>query len=49
MLRRLRIQPRESLAIEVGQSIPSEQVVAVMNRLNAVRGAPKRVRVDNGP
>jgi putative transposase len=40
---------RESLAIEVGQSITGEQVVTVMNRLRAVRGAPKRIRVDNGP
>ena len=40
---------RESLAIEVGQSITGEQVVTIMNRLSAVRGAPKRIRVDNGP
>ena len=40
---------RESLAIEVGQSITGEQVVAVMNRLSAARGAPRRIRVDNGP
>lgn len=40
---------RESLAIEVGQSITGEQVVAVMNRLTAVRGVPQRIRVDNGP
>jgi len=39
---------RESLAIEVGQSITGEQAVTVMNRLSAVRGAPKRIRVDNG-
>ena len=40
---------RESLAIEVGQGITGEQVVAVMNRITAVRGAPKSIRVDNGP
>lgn len=40
---------RGSLAIEVGQSITGEQVSEVMNRLSAVRGAPKRIRVDNGP
>jgi putative transposase len=40
---------RESLAIEVGQSITGEQVVAVMNRIVAARGAPKTIRVDNGP
>ena len=38
---------RESLAIEVGQSITGEQVVTIMNRLCAMRGAPKRIRVDN--
>jgi putative transposase len=32
---------RESLAIEVGQGITGEQVVAVMNRIATVRGAPK--------
>ena len=26
-----------------------EQVVAVMNRLSTVRGARRRIRVDNGP
>jgi putative transposase len=31
---------RESVAIEVGQGIRGEQVLAVMNRLAAVRGAP---------
>ena len=40
---------RESLAIEVGQGITGEQVVAVMNRIAATRGAPKSIRVDNGP
>jgi transposase InsO family protein len=40
---------RESLAIEVGQSITGEQVVAVMTRLAALRGVPQRIRVDNGP
>jgi putative transposase len=40
---------RESLAIEVGQRITGEQVVAVMNRFATTRGAPQRIRVDNGP
>jgi putative transposase len=40
---------RESLAIEVGQGITGEQVVAVMNRIATVRGAPKSIRVDDGP
>ncbi len=38
---------RESLAIEVGQGITGEQVVGVMNRIVAERGAPKTIRVDN--
>jgi len=38
---------RESLAIEVGESITGEQVVAVMNRIVAARGAPTTIRVDN--
>ena len=40
---------RESLAIEVGQSITGERVVMVLNQLRALRRAPKRIRVDNGP
>ena len=40
---------RESLAIEVGQSITGQQVVGVMNRIVAERGAPQTIRVDNGP
>jgi hypothetical protein len=39
---------RESFAIEVGQGITGEPVVAVMNRIAAMRGAPKSVRVDDG-
>lgn len=39
---------RESLAIEVGQRLRSEHVVAVLNRLTAQRGAPKRLFCDNG-
>jgi transposase InsO family protein len=38
---------RESPAIEVGQSITGEQVVAVMTRLAALRGVPQRIRVDS--
>jgi putative transposase len=40
---------RESLAIEVGQGITGEQVVGVMDRIVAERGAPQTIRVDNGP
>jgi len=39
---------RESLAIEVGQSLRADHVIAVCNRLSARRGAPVRVFVDNG-
>ena len=39
----------EALAIEVDQSIHGEQVVETMARLLMVRGAPRTIRVDNGP
>jgi len=37
------------LAIEVDQGIRGEQVVTVMRRLALMRGAPKAIKVDNGP
>jgi putative transposase len=40
---------REALAIEVDQGIRGEQVVETMTRLMIVRGAPRTIRVDNGP
>ena len=40
---------REALAIDVDQGIKGEQVVAAMARVASVRGAPKTIRVDNGP
>ncbi len=40
---------RESLAIEVGQSLKGEDVVRVLNRLKQERGAPKVLFCDNGP
>jgi putative transposase len=40
---------RESLAIAVDQGIKGEQVAAVLERIVAERGAPKSIRVDNGP
>jgi putative transposase len=40
---------RESLAIAVDQGIKGEQVVEVLDRILAERGAPKSIRVDNGP
>jgi len=40
---------REALAIEVDVSLPSERVVAVLEQLVAIHGAPRRIRCDNGP
>ncbi len=40
---------REALAIEVDSGIKGEQVVEAMSRITMVRGAPKSIRVDNGP
>ncbi len=40
---------REALAIDVDQGIKGEQVVAAVTRIASVRGAPKTIRVDNGP
>ena len=40
---------RESLAIEVGISFPSERVVRVLGQLEEEIGLPSVIRVDNGP
>ena len=40
---------KESLAIEVDFSLPSEWVVRVLNQLSEWRGYQKFLRVDNGP
>ena len=40
---------REALAIDVDQGIKGEQVVEAMARIAMTRGAPKTIRVDNGP
>lgn len=40
---------RESLAIEIDSSIPSERVIRVLDRIAAYRGYPKKIRQDNGP
>lgn len=40
---------RESLAIESGRSFRSERVCAVLERLMNQRGAPRALRMDNGP
>lgn len=39
---------RESLAIEVGQSLKGEDVVAALNRISLTRGLPLTIKVDNG-
>jgi putative transposase len=40
---------REGLAIEIGMTLPSLRVIAVLEELIAVHGAPRQIRVDNGP
>ena len=40
---------RESLALAVDQGIQGEPVAEVLDRIVAERGAPKSIRVDNGP
>lgn len=40
---------REAPAIDVDQGIKGEQVVEAMDRIAAVRGSPRAIRVDNGP
>ena len=39
---------RESLAIDVGQSMKGEDVVNTLNRTTAERGLPATIKVDNG-
>jgi putative transposase len=40
---------REALTIDVDQGIKGEQVVEAVARISSFRGAPKTIRVDNGP
>ena len=40
---------RQCLAIEVGQHIRGEEVVGVVDRIKAMHGAPRFIKVDNGP
>lgn len=40
---------REGLAIEIDYSLPAERVKRVLDRVVMERGAPGRIRVDNGP
>lgn len=39
---------RESLAIDVGQSLKGEDVVATLTRITSTRGLPATIKVDNG-
>ena len=40
---------REVLAIEVGLSFPSNRVIRTLSWLEAEKGLPQKIRVDNGP
>ena len=40
---------REVLAIEIGTSLPSRRVTALLDQLVAVHGRPAALRLDNGP
>ena len=40
---------REALAIDVAVSLPSVRVIAVLEELVALHGAPRALRLDNGP
>ena len=40
---------REGLSIEIDFSLPAERVVRALNQIIEWRGAPKTIRVDNGP
>ena len=40
---------RECLAIEVHRNLRGEDIVAVLDELTTIRGAPAHVRADNGP
>lgn len=40
---------REGLAIEVGTTVPALRVIAVLEELIALHGAPRSIRCDNGP
>jgi len=40
---------RESMKIEIDSSLPSARVIRALDELVEVRGAPLRLRLDNGP
>ncbi|MBB3225413.1 putative transposase [Luteibacter sp. Sphag1AF] len=39
----------QSLRIEIDTSLPSQRVIRVLDELVELRGAPRRLRLDNGP
>ncbi len=43
----LDVHTREALAIRVDQGVKGEQVIAVLDAVAVVRGAPRSIRVDN--
>ena len=40
---------REALRIEIDTSLPSARIVRALDELVELRGAPRRLRMDNGP
>ena len=40
---------RESMRIEIDTSLPSSRVIRALDELVELRGAPRRLRLDNGP
>ena len=40
---------REALRIEIDTSLPSARIVRALDELVELRGAPRRMRMDNGP
>lgn len=40
---------RESLRIEIDTSLPAKRVIRALDELVEMRGAPQRLRLDNGP
>ena len=40
---------REVLAIEVDISLPAKRIIRILQQIIAMRGKPRRIRMDNGP
>lgn len=49
MLAVIDVFTRECLAIDLGRSMPASRVVAILDRIAAVRGLPRTITTDNGP